>query len=207
MRAESRLKPTRKRGGVWPSRWPRWMTPRGRVFRRRPSPGRTDIDEPFQPARERAEVEGKLTTDGRRTMATITVSLSQTGLGYSPSNPALWPSGQTKFTWQLGAATSNSTPMFVRSSIHATGNNAGSVTWDIPAPDINGNVDHFSATFNNTSTQPVGDPGVSFSVVNRYNGFVIDGGSTIRDKGTSIWVWDLIVSLVSLLAGAAIGSL
>ena len=138
-------------------------------------------------------------------MGTITVSLSQTGLGYSPSNPVLWPSGPTKFTWQVAAATSTSTPMFVRSSIHATGNNAGSVTWDIPAPDINGNVDHFSATFNNTSTQLVGDPGVAFSVVNRYNGFVIDGGSTIRDKGTSIWVWELVFALVGLIAGWGVG--
>ena len=52
-------------------------------------------------------------------------------------------------------------------------------------------------------------PTVSFRVVDTSSTVQppvqIDGGSTIRNKGTSIWVWELIFTFAALLAGFVIG--
>lgn len=142
---------------------------------------------------------------------TINVSFTATGgVQYSPTSQIIVPADTiATVTWQTYKAGNAPMPAFVRTSIQKTGTDAAKVQLIVPALPAGAYVSSFVATINNSGSG--GTPlnaGVTFSVVDPLAGQnppVIDGGGSIRNKGTSIWVWELVFTAASLLAGILVG--
>jgi len=142
-----------------------------------------------------------------------TISVSFTGTGgiqYSPGSQILVPADTiATVTWQTYKAGTAPLPAFVRTSIQKTGNDASKVQLNVPAMPAGAYVNTFFATIDNSGSAGTAlNASVAFSVVDPLAGQnppVIDGGGSIRNKGTSIWVWSLVFMATSLLAGVLVG--
>ncbi|HEY6986353.1 MAG TPA: hypothetical protein VH375_09735 [Rhodanobacteraceae bacterium] len=142
---------------------------------------------------------------------TISVSYAANGtVQYSPGSQIVVPADTVEtVTWQAYKAGTAPLPAFVKDSIHATGNDVGKVQIALP-PSLGDPryVGSFVTTINNAGTGSALNAGVAFSVVDPLAGPnppMTDGGGSIRNKGTSIWVWQLVLSMASLFVGALIG--
>src|SRR5579862_191226 len=142
-------------------------------------------------------------------MSTITVGLSQGIITYNPSSQIVVDvNAVSTITYRVTTPTATSAPMFVTSSIKKSGADASRVTLPQFTTQY---VDHFDVTINNLGApNRLLDAQVTFDIANTATGYaggpVIDGGSTIRNKGTSIWVWELTVFLLAALGiGGVLG--
>ena len=134
--------------------------------------------------------------------STITVSLSGSSLQYSPSNLISVPRNTTTtVTWTIKPGLALS---FIASTIQVFGADAASVTIQLPGP--NNYINSFDVTIVNGSGQSL-DAAVAFQVASQAGGGggTINGGGTIRNKGTSIWAWELVFTLVGLVIGGVLG--
>jgi len=145
------------------------------------------------------------------TSTTISVSFNANGgAQYYPSNQIAVPADTiATVTWQAYKAGTAPMPAFVKDSIKATGTDAIRVKFNIPAslgdPRY---VASFVSTYDNSGSSAPISAQVQFNLVDPLVGQnppVIDGGGSIRNKGTSIWVWSLVFLAAGLLAGILIG--
>jgi hypothetical protein len=110
-------------------------------------------------------------------------------------------------TWQAIASPSGKPmPQFYRDSIQSTGPDKAKVQITKPSS-TTPFVSSFVSTITNSGTSSSVDAGIVFSVTYPTGGQppVVNGGGTIRNKGTSIWVWDLIAApLSSIVVGVLV---
>ncbi len=89
-------------------------------------------------------------------------------------------------------------------------NIAGNMITVVPAPSLTAYTDTVTLKIDNTGGPNNVAATIAFGVVDTSSSqqppVVIDGGGSIRNKGTSIWVWELSVALLAaLLAGVLVG--
>ncbi len=121
---------------------------------------------------------------------------------YSPNSQFQVPADTVETVIWAGTGTLK----FVKNSGQVS--KAGTSTVQISYGGAGTYADNVTTRFDNTGGSAF-TPTVSFRVVDTSSTVQppvqIDGGSTIRNKGTSIWVWELIFTFAALLAGFVIG--
>lgn len=122
---------------------------------------------------------------------------------YPNSQILVPPDSVAIVTWQAVPSPSGKpAPQFYKDSITPTGPDKAKVQITIPSSSTSF-VSSFVSTITNSGSSSSVNAGITFTMC-PIGGQppVVNGGGTIRNKGTSIWVWELVVApLASLVVG------